>query len=149
MEGAGPSTLRDRLRFHDGEMVRGRDVVASIRRFGSRDGLGQSLMAATELSAPDDQRIVFRLKKAFPHLAQALAGGTGTVAFIMPERLASTDPFKPITEMVGSGPYRFLPSEFVAGTRSVYERFSLYRARARGPRPHRSLAQSLIHPPTP
>jgi peptide/nickel transport system substrate-binding protein len=124
-------TLRDQLCFHDGEKVRGRDVVASIRRFGARDGLGQSLMAATEeLSAPDDQRIVFRLKKPFPHLAQALAGGTGNVAFIMPERLASTDPYKPITEMVGSGPYRFLASEFMAGARSVYERFSLYEPRA-------------------
>jgi peptide/nickel transport system substrate-binding protein len=61
------------------------DVVASIRRFGARDGLGQSLMATTEeLSAPDDQRIVFRLKKPFSHLAQALAGGTANVAFINP-----------------------------------------------------------------
>jgi peptide/nickel transport system substrate-binding protein len=127
-------TLRDQLRFHDGEKVRSRDVVASIRRFGARDGLGQSLMAATdELSAPDDQRIVFRLKKPFPHLAQALAG-TGLAAFIMPERLASTDPYKPITEMVGSGPYRFLAAEFMAGARSVYERFSLYVPRA-GQRP--------------
>jgi peptide/nickel transport system substrate-binding protein len=116
-------TLREQLRFHDGEKVRGGDVVASIRRFGARDGLGQSLMAVTdELSAPDDQRIVFRLKKPFPHLAQALAGGTTNVAFIMPERLASTDPYKPITEMVGSGPYRFLASEHVAGARSMYER---------------------------
>ena len=117
-------TLRDQLRFHDGEKARGRDVVASIRRFGARNGLGQSLMAATdELSAPDDQHIVFRLKKPFPHLAQALAGGDGN-PFIMPERLASTDPYKPITEMVGSGPYRFLASEHMAGARSVYERFS-------------------------
>jgi peptide/nickel transport system substrate-binding protein len=128
-------TLREQLCFHNGEKVRGRDVVASIRRFGARDGLGQSLMAATEeLSALDDQRIVFRLKKPFPHLAQALAGGTGNVAFIMPERLASTDPYKPITEMVGSGPYRFLASEHVAGSRSVYERFSSY-VPAAGERP--------------
>jgi peptide/nickel transport system substrate-binding protein len=123
-------TLRDQLRFHDGEKVRGRDVVASIRRFGVRNGLGQSLMATTEeLSAPDDQRIVFRLKKPFPHLAQALAGGAGN-ALIMPERLASADPYKPITEMVGSGPYRFVASEFMAGARSVYERFSLYEPRS-------------------
>ena len=120
-------TLRDQLRFHDGEKVHSRDVVASIRRFGARDGLGQSLMAATdELSAPDDQRIAFRLKKPFPHLAQALAGGTTNVAFIMPERLASMDPYKSITEMVGSGPYRFLASEHVAGARSMYGRFNLY-----------------------
>ena len=36
-------TLRDHLRFHDGEPVRGRDVVASIRRFCARESFGQSL----------------------------------------------------------------------------------------------------------
>jgi peptide/nickel transport system substrate-binding protein len=138
-------TLREQLRFHDGEKVRGRDVVASIRRFGARDGLGQSLMAATEeLSAPDDQRIVFRLKKPFPHLAEALAGGTATVAFIMPERLAGTDPYKPIAEMVGSGPYRFLASEHVAGSRSVYERFSSY-VPAAGQRPSFLAGPKIAH----
>jgi peptide/nickel transport system substrate-binding protein len=138
-------TLREQLRFHDGEKVRSRDVVASIRRFGARDGLGQSLMAATEeLSAPDDQHIVFRLKKPFPHLAQALAGGTANVAFIMPERLASTDPYKPITEMVGSGPYRFLASEHVAGSRSVYERFSSYVPTA-GQRPSFLAGPKIAH----
>jgi peptide/nickel transport system substrate-binding protein len=138
-------TLRDQLRFHDGEKVRGRDVVASIRRFGARDGLGQSLMAATdELSAPDDQGVVFQLKKPFPHLAQALAGGTGNVAFVMPERLASTDPYKPITEVVGSGPYRFVASEFMAGARSVYERFGPY-APCEGQRPSFLAGPKIAH----
>ena len=82
-------TLREQLRFHDGEPVRGPDVVASIRRFCARDGFGQSLMAVTdELSAPDDRTVVFRLKKPFPHLAQALAGSTADMPCIMPERLA-------------------------------------------------------------
>ena len=126
-------TLRDHLRFHDGEPVRGRDVVASIRRFCVRESFGQSLMAATdELSAPDDRTIVFRLKKPFPHLAQALAGSTGTMPCIMPERLANTDPFKQVTEMVGSGPFRFLAHEHVAGSRSVYQRFADYVPRDQG-----------------
>ena len=47
-------TLREGLRFHDGEPVLARDAVASIRRFGARDSFGETLMAATdELSAPD------------------------------------------------------------------------------------------------
>ena len=33
---------------------------------------------------------------------------------IMPGRLANIDPFRQVTEMVGSGPYRFLPAEFNA-----------------------------------
>jgi peptide/nickel transport system substrate-binding protein len=92
-----------------------------------RDGFGQSLMAATaELSAPDDRTIRFRLTKPFPQLPSALAGSTVTVPCIMPERLARTDPFTQVLDMVGSGPYRFLPAEFNAGARATYERFAAY-----------------------
>lgn len=123
-------TLRENLRFHDGEPVLARDVATSIQRFCARDGFGQGLLAATnELSALDDRRIEFRLKKPFPHLAQALAGSTAAVPCIMPARLAATDPFKAVTEMVGSGPYRFLPNEHNAGSRSAYERFQGYAPR--------------------
>jgi peptide/nickel transport system substrate-binding protein len=99
-------------------------VVASIKRFCVRDAFGRALMAATEeISALDDRRIVFRLKKPFPHLPQALGGCTGDVPCIMPERIAATDPFKAVTEMVESGPFRFVASEYNAGHRAVYERF--------------------------
>ena len=127
-------TLRDGLTFHDGEPVRGRDAVASIKRFSARDAFGQALMAATdELSAPDDKTIRFRLNKAFPLLPNAL-GKTGTpMPCIMPERLANTDPNRQVTEMVGSGPYRFVTGERVPGSRVVYEKFAGYVPRADGP----------------
>jgi peptide/nickel transport system substrate-binding protein len=38
-------TLRDNLRFTDGEPVRGRDCVASIKRWAARDPMGQALLA--------------------------------------------------------------------------------------------------------
>ena len=53
---------------------------------------------------------------------------------IMPERVAATSPFKPVTEVVGSGPYRFLPDEHVSGARAAYERFALYQPRSDGTR---------------
>src|SRR6266446_5229071 len=59
-------TLREGLRFHDGEPVRGRDAVASIKRWAARDAFGTALIAATdELYAPSDRTIRFRLKKPF------------------------------------------------------------------------------------
>jgi peptide/nickel transport system substrate-binding protein len=127
-------TLRDGLKFHDGEPVRARDVVPSIRRFAARDAFGQALMAVTdELTAVDDKTFRFRLKKPFPLLPNAL-GKTGTpMPCIMPERLAVQDPNKQITEMVGSGPYRFIAGERVAGSRVAYERFDGYVPRADGP----------------
>jgi peptide/nickel transport system substrate-binding protein len=127
-------TLRDGLRFHDKEPVLARDVVASIRRFAVRVSFADALMVTTEeLAAPDDRTVRFRLKRPFPHLPEALAGPGSIVPAIMPERLAATSPFKPVAEIVGSGPYRFLPDEHVSGARAAYERFALYKPRADGP----------------
>jgi peptide/nickel transport system substrate-binding protein len=53
---------------------------------------------------------------------------------IMPERLAKESPFKPVAEIVGSGPFRFLPAEHVSGARSGFERFELYEPRSNGAR---------------
>ena len=106
--------------FHDGTKVLARDCVASIRRWGARDGFGQALLAATdEISAPDDRTIRFRLKYPFPLLPDALAKTPPSMCPIMPERLASTDPYKQVSEMVGSGPYRYKPDERVPGSRVV------------------------------
>src|SRR6202011_2052665 len=114
--------------------VLARDVVTSIRRFAARISFANALMAATEeLSAPDDRTVRFRLKRPFPHLPEALAGPGANVPAIMPERIASESPFKPVTEIVGSGPYRFLPEEHVSGARAAYERFLLYQPRTDGP----------------
>jgi peptide/nickel transport system substrate-binding protein len=72
-------TLRDGLRFHDGEPVLAKDVVASIRRFAPRVIFAAALMDATDdLSAPDDKTVRFRLKRRFPHLPEALAGPGAT-----------------------------------------------------------------------
>jgi peptide/nickel transport system substrate-binding protein len=127
-------TMREGLRFHDKEPVLARDVVASIRRFAARIGFANALMAATdELSAPDDRTVRFRLKRPFPHLPDALAGPGSNVPAIMPGRLAETSPFKPVVEIIGSGPYRLLPEEHITGARAAYERFPLYQPRTDGP----------------
>ncbi|MBN8929380.1 MAG: ABC transporter substrate-binding protein [Rhodospirillales bacterium 69-11] len=126
-------TLREGLRFHDGTPVLARDCVASIRRWGARDSFGQTLLAVTdELAAPDDRTITFRLKRPFPLLPAALGKAGSNVCAIMPERLATTDPFKQVTEMVGSGPFRFKADERIPGARVVYERFDGYVPRSDG-----------------
>ncbi|HQT77014.1 MAG TPA: ABC transporter substrate-binding protein [Rhodopila sp.] len=122
-------TLRDNMWFHDGTPVLGRDVVASLHRWAIRDAYGQALMAATaELSAPSDKQVVFRLNRPFPLLPQALAKPTNLMAAIMPERLTATPPGA-LTEMVGSGPYRFLADQRVPGARNVYAKFDKYSPR--------------------
>ena len=123
-------TLRPGLRFHDGTPVLARDAVASIKRWWVADAFGQALAAATdELSASDDRTLAFRLKRRFPLLPDALAHPTNTMAAIMPERLANTPPTTRLTEMVGSGPFRYVAGERVPGARNVYARFEGYKPR--------------------
>ncbi|MBY0335241.1 MAG: ABC transporter substrate-binding protein [Acetobacteraceae bacterium] len=125
--------LRDGLLFHDGERVLARDCVASIRRWARRDPFGETLMAATaELSAPDDRTIRFRLNRPFPQLPIALGKASVPVCAMMPERLANTDPFRQVTEFVGSGPFRFLADERVPGAHVAYRKFERYVPRASG-----------------
>ena len=138
-------TLREGLMFHDGTPVLARDCVASIKRWARRDAFGQTLMRVTdEVSAPDDRTIQFRLKAAFPLLPEALGKIGVNMLPIMPERLAGTDAFKPVTEMVGSGPFRFLADERIAGARVAYAKFEGYRPRPRGT-PDWTAGPKIVH----
>ena len=126
-------TLREGLLFHDGTTVVAKDCVASIKRWAARETFGAALMAVTEeLSALDDRRIQFRLKRPFPMLPEALAKTGGPPCVMMPERLALTEATKAVTDMTGSGPFRFVPDERVPGVRAVYAKFEKYRARESG-----------------
>jgi peptide/nickel transport system substrate-binding protein len=118
--------LRPGLVFHDGVPVRAADCVASLARWAVRDPFGQLVTAALNAwDAPDDRTIRIRLKRPFPRLIDGLAKPV-TPPFIMPERIARTDAATPVTEMTGSGPFRFLKDEFVAGSRVAYARFDGY-----------------------
>ena len=120
-------TLRPGLKFHDGEPVRGRDCIASIKRWSARDSFGQALATFTDrMDSPDDRTFRIILKRPMGVVLDALAHSGPIPLFILPERLAVTDPFKQVTEMVGSGPYKFLASEFVSGSRITYERNEAY-----------------------
>jgi peptide/nickel transport system substrate-binding protein len=126
-------TLREGLRFHDGEPVRAQDVVPSLQRWGKRDAFGSSLLAVTdELSVVSDRVVQFRLKKPFALLPDALGKSGVNIPAIMPERLARTDAMTRVTEMVGSGPYRFMPGEWRQGSLVVYQRFDGYVPRSSG-----------------
>ncbi len=125
-------TLREGMTFHDGTPVLARDAIASIRRWGRNDPFGQNVLAVTnEMSAASDRVIVFRLKKPFPLLPAALAKPSSYCP-VLPERLAKTPANQQVTDTTGSGPFRFLPDERVAGSRAVYEKFANYVPRPGG-----------------
>lgn len=137
--------LRDGLKFHDGEPVRGRDCVASIRRWAQRDGLGQVMLArVAEMTAPDDRSFTIRLNRRFGPMLEALAKIGPSALFIMPERIAATDANTQIRETIGSGPFRFRADERVVGARVVYERNPDYVPRPEGT-PSWAAGPKLVH----
>jgi peptide/nickel transport system substrate-binding protein len=127
-------TLRDGLGFHDGSPVRGADCVASLKRWMARDSHGQSLALVLDSIAPDgDKSFSIKLKEPFSLLIDALAKVSSLAPFMMPERLANTDPFTQITEAVGSGPFKFVKDEFQPGHMVVYVKDDDYVPRKEPP----------------
>jgi len=123
--------LREGLAFHDGSAVTSEDCVASLRRWGARDALGGLLMRATESLEPvDARRFRLRLREPFGFVLDALAKPGAMVPMIMPRRFAETTPNRPVTEPIGSGPYRFVAEEYRSGDRIVLARNAAYKARA-------------------
>ena len=127
-------TLRDELKFHDGQPVRGADCVASLKRWMARDSLGQTLATVIdEMTGADDKNFTIRLKEPFPLLLAGLAKVSSLPPFVMPERLARTDPFQQVTETVGSGPFKFVSEEFQPGHKAVYVKNTDYVPRDEPP----------------
>ncbi|MBD0275540.1 MAG: ABC transporter substrate-binding protein, partial [Acetobacteraceae bacterium] len=114
--------LREGLEFHDGTPVRGVDCAASIRRWGARDTMGQTIMRIVdEIAAPADRDFEIRLKQPFPLMLDALGKLSTQALFVMPERVGNSDPMVPNNESVGSGPFRFLRGEWVPGSHAAFE----------------------------
>lgn len=123
--------LRDGLKFHDGAPVTGEDVVASLTRWGARDGMGQQLFGVIDkLEATDAKTVVMTLKEPYGLVLESIGKISSNVPFIMPKRVAETDPFEQITDYTGSGPFVFQADEWVPGSKVVYTKFADYVPRS-------------------
>ena len=127
-------TLRDGLKWHDGQPVRAADCVASIERWAKRDPFGQKMIeAVASMADTDDKNFTIVLKAPFPLLLNALGKLSSNVPFMMPERLASTDAFQQIPEAIGSGPFKFVKEEWVPGSKAVFVKNTDYVPREEPP----------------
>ena len=120
-------TLRNGLKFHDGKPVTAADAVASLKRWGQRDSGGQLIFDVTDsLEAKDDKTIVWTLKEPYPPLLDTISKQSAIPPFIMPASVAATPPDQAITNHIGSGPFRFVESEYQPGVSVTYEKFADY-----------------------
>ena len=127
-------TLRDGLNWHDGPAVTSKDVVASIQRWGSKDAMGQKMMAFVDsLEATDDKTFTFNLNAPTGLVQLALAKPSSNVPFMMPERIANTPSGEQISEFIGSGPFVFKDDEWEPGAKVVYVKNEAYVPRSEEP----------------
>src|SRR3984893_9376031 len=120
-------TLRDGLKWHDGTPVTAEDCVASLKRWGKNDGMGQKLMDfTTSIEASDEKTITLKLKEPYGLVLESIGKPSSLVPFMMPKRLAETPPGQQIKEQIGSGPFKFVAAEFQPGVKAVYEKNADY-----------------------
>src|SRR5205807_1618568 len=62
-----------------------------------------------------------------------LGSGGGQMPAIYPEKVAQTDPFQPITEAIGSGPFKFNRAEWRPGDKVFYDKNTDYVPRSEPP----------------
>ena len=127
-------TLRDGLKWHDGAPVTAEDCVASLKRWGRNDGMGQKLMDFTaSIQATDTRTITLKLKEPYGLVLESIGKPSSLVPFMMPKRLAETPPGQQIKEQTGSGPFKFVASEFQPGVKAVYVKNTDYVPRKEPP----------------
>src|SRR5262249_59349211 len=82
----------------------------------ARDSMGQMIKTIeNELVATDDRTFRWSLKKSYPKILLAL-GKIGTpCCFVMPARIAATEPYKQINDYLGSSPIPILKVERTTG----------------------------------
>ena len=127
-------TLRDGLKFHDGQPVTAEDCVASLNRWAPKDAMGQKLMSfAKELKAVDDKTFALVLKEPYGLVLETLGKPSSLVPFIMPKRIAQTPGNVQISETIGSGPFVFRKDLWRPGERTIYDKFKDYKPRPEPP----------------
>ena len=127
-------TLRDGLEWHDGKPVTSEDCIASIQRWGKRDTMGIKLMDfIKEYKAVDAKTFQIVLKEPYGLVLDSLGKPSSNVPFMMPKRVAETDPNKQIDDYTGSGPFIFKKDEWKPGEKVVYVKNAKYKPRAEPP----------------
>lgn len=124
-------TLRDGLTWHDGKPVTAEDCIASIKRWSARDSIGQKLATFIDsMTADDAKSFTVKLKSPTGLLLSGLGKPSSNVPFMMPKRVAETDPNTQISEFIGSGPFVLKTDEWKPGDKIVYTKFKDYKPRS-------------------
>ncbi|MBQ9827909.1 MAG: ABC transporter substrate-binding protein [Lachnospiraceae bacterium] len=106
-------TLRDGIKFHNGDSVTAKDIVYSLKRYAEIQGESSAFSVVEKIEAVDDKTVEISLKEKNTEFLPQL-----TVA-IIPESI--TDIAK---EPVGTGPFKF--ESYTPGQKLILVKFDDY-----------------------
>jgi peptide/nickel transport system substrate-binding protein len=123
--------LRRGVLFHNGKEMGAEDVAASLTRWGKVGSRGAVVFQHVEsITTPDKYTVVMHLKEPFAPLLAFLALPSSAAA-IMPKEIADATPAGPVTQYVGTGPYRFV--EWLPNRHVKLARWDKYASRSEPP----------------
>src|SRR5882672_3284780 len=123
-------TLRDGLEWSNGAPVTAEDCIASIKRWAARDSMGQKMMGSVQgFEAVDAKTFKMAMKEPYGLVLLSLGKPSSNVPFMMPKKTAETDPMQQIKieDVIGSGPFLFVASEWKPGEKVVFVKNPKYR----------------------
>src|SRR5437879_9381434 len=85
------------------------------------------------MTAADAKTFTIKLKEPTGLVLLGLSKPSSNVPFMMPKRVAETDPNKQIEDFTGSGPFIFKKDEWRPGDKTVYVKFDKYKPRSEPP----------------
>lgn len=103
-------TLREGVEFHNGEPMTAEDVAVSMNRWMELSNLGQLFFADSEMEVTGELEVTLvNDEPMYPALI--LMGAVTSPPVVMPASLIEDAPPEGLSDMIGTGPYRFVEWE--------------------------------------
>ena len=128
-------TLRDN-KWSNGQPVTAEDCIASLKRWGARDSMGQRMLALVDgFEAVDARTFRMKLREPYGLVLESLAKVSSNAPFMMPKKTAETPPTVQIKvdDVIGSGPFVFKADEWKPGEKVVFTKNTVSKPRAELP----------------
>ncbi len=114
-------TLREGVKFHNGQEMTAEDVIASLERYGKVGGSAQIIKPITSMTPTSKYVVTLKLNAPFPGLIDNLSSPRAP-AGIMPKSEGAKERGK--IEHIGTGPFQFV--EYVPDSHVLVKRFDGY-----------------------
>ena len=118
-------TLRQGVKFHNGETMKAADVVASMQRWVKLSQIGSTFFSGATVTSPNADTVVIKTQKPVS-TGLYLMADTGRIAAIMPKSVIDKATDTGVTSYIGTGPYKFV--SWKKDTSIVLEKFSGYKS---------------------